>query len=155
MAKQPPADVTVRAARSDDVPAMAQLIESANLPPFFIDQFLDGFVLAERKGEMLGCGGVEIYGDTAVLRSIVVAEAARGLGLGRALAERLAGHARAARVTELYLFTQDAHDFWRHLGFTDVDLDGWAQQPRASWQYQFVSTNPGVFPDLRAMWRSA
>ncbi len=147
----------LRAATPDDIPGMAALIASAGLPPLFIEEYVDGFLVAERDGGLLACGGGEVYGDCAVLRSIVVADAARGLGLGRQLAEGLIERVRAAGATELYLFTQDAHAFWQHLGFVDVALDDWAQPPRASWQYQFISINRNMdeFAGIHSMWRAA
>ena len=132
---------TFRAATADDVPAMSALIASENLPPFFIEEFLDGFIVSDRDGAMLACGGVEIYGDCAVIRSIVVAPEGRGLGLGRRAAELLMEQGRERGASEFYLFTMDAWPFWQHLGFADVALDEWADAPRACWQYQYISQN--------------
>jgi amino-acid N-acetyltransferase len=79
---------------------MTELISAANLPAIFIEEFLDGFVAAEREGELVGCGGVETYGDCAVIRSVAVDGAARGLGIGRRIAEMLMEqHAPRARRT--------------------------------------------------------
>ncbi len=97
-----------------------QLIASANLPPLFIEEFLPGFAVVEHEGEIVGCGGLELYGDSGVIRSIVTDEAARGLGLGRRISELLIDDARAFGATDLYLFTMDAWEFWKHLGFVDV-----------------------------------
>jgi amino-acid N-acetyltransferase len=135
------AQATFRAATADDLPAMSALIASENLPPFFIEEFLDGFIVSERGGEMLACGGVEIYGDCAVIRSIVVAPQGRGVGMGRRAAELLIEHARERGANDFYLFTMDARPFWQHLGFADVSLEGWAGPPRACWQYQYISQN--------------
>ena len=121
----------VRPAAAADVAGMAALIASAGLPALFIEEYLDGFLLAEHDGALLACGGVETYGDCAVLRSIVVAEEARGHGLGRRLADALIARARDGGAAELYLFTRDAHAFWQRLGFADVALDDWTPAPRA------------------------
>ena len=51
-------DVTFRPARTDDIPKMVDLISSAELPAAFIAEFLDGFVVAERGGAVIACGGV-------------------------------------------------------------------------------------------------
>jgi amino-acid N-acetyltransferase len=157
MDRPAPSPPTLRAARLDDVPTLAALIASADLPPFFIAEYIDGFAIAERDGAIVACGGIELYGDCGVLRSIVVAEEARGLGLGRVVSERLIEAGRTAGVTELYLFTMDAHDFWVHLGFRDVPLRDWSEPPRASWQYQFIAANPNLdeFARIHSMWRGA
>ncbi len=147
----------LRAARPDEIPAITELVASADLPPLFVEAYIDGFIVAERDGALLACGGVEMYDDCAVLRSIVVAETARGLGLGRRLAEALAERARVAGAAELYLFTEGAHDFWQHLGFVDVPLGDWAQPPRAGWQYQFIAANQNaeLFRSVNSMWKAA
>jgi amino-acid N-acetyltransferase len=134
---------------------MTELISAANLPAIFIEEFLDGFVAAEREGELVGCGGVETYGDCAVIRSVAVDGAARGLGIGRRIAEMLMEHARAAGATDLYLFTADARPFWQRFGFADVTYEEWKAPARACWQYQFLSQNREMIPEVHGMWRRA
>ena len=151
----PAANVTFRPARAADVPRMVDLIASANLPPAFVEEYLEGFIAAERSGEIVACGGVEMYSDSAVIRSVVVDEAARGLGLGRGLAELLMTHARDAGATDLYLFTADALPFWQQCGFVEVTLEDWQDAPRACWQYQFISQNRSLMPEVHTMWRKA
>jgi amino-acid N-acetyltransferase len=149
--------VTFRTARSDDVSAISAMIASEHLPPFFIEDFLDGFIVAELDGTMLACGGVEIYGECAVLRSIVVAPEARGLRLGRRIVELLVKLAIDRGAKDLYLFTMDAWAFWKHVGFADVALDEWREPARACWQYEYISQNRDheMFAGMHAMWRSA
>ena len=62
-----------RSATAANLVAMAALIASAGLPPVFIAEHLDGFLIAGRGGALRACGGVEAYRNCAVLRSIVVA----------------------------------------------------------------------------------
>ena len=147
--------VTFRPACAADVPRMVELIAGANLPPAFVEEYLDGFIAAERDGEIIACGGVEMYEDSAVIRSVVVDEAAQGLGLGRRLAELLMAHARDAGAVDLYLFTADALPFWQQAGFAEVTLEEWREAPRACWQYQFISQNRSIMPDIHTMWRKA
>ncbi len=147
------ANVTFRSALAVDVPRMVELIAGANLPPLFVEEYLDGFIAAERDGEVIACGGVEMYGDCSVIRSVVVYEAGRGLGLGGRLAEMLMSKARDAGATDLYLFTADALPFWQHYGFVEVTLDDWKDRARACWQYQFISQNRDLVPEVRTMWR--
>ena len=140
-----------RRAWPDDVPRVAALIASANLPPLFIDEFLGGFVIADCAGEIAGVGGLEIYGESGVMRSVVVDERARGWGLGRAMSELLIDDARAAGAAMLYLFTVEALDFWEHLGFEEIALDAWPPEPRECWQWQFVSRHRAAMADVHTM----
>ncbi len=152
-----PADTSAvgfRRARAEDVPRFIELIAGASMPPLFVEDHIGGFVAAERDGAIIGCGGVEIYDDCAVIRSVVVDESARGLGLGRQLVDLLIADARTAVTTDLYLFTGDAWAFWKGLGFVDVTFDEWKAAPRMCWQYQFLSQNTDVDWDVHTMWRA-
>jgi N-acetylglutamate synthase-like GNAT family acetyltransferase len=132
------------------------MIEQANLPPMFIDEFLDGFLVGEREGEILGCGGQEMYGTSAVIRSVVVSPQAQGTGLGGRIARLLLERAREAGASDAYLFTMDAWEFWKHLGFADVALEEWREEPRECWQYVVISQNREMemFASVHSMWRS-
>jgi N-acetylglutamate synthase-like GNAT family acetyltransferase len=147
--------ITWRRGRLDDVPRFEELIAAADLPPLFIAEYIDGFVVGERDGAVIACGGVEMYQRCAVLRSVVVDESGRGLGVGRGLCDRLEQHARDAGATDIYLFTGDALEFWKRRGYVVTGLDGWATPPRMSWQYQFVSQNEDIVGEAHAMWRKA
>ncbi len=149
------ASVDFRQARIDDVPRMVELIAGAHLPPLFIEEYLDGFIAAEQDGRLIACGGIEMYGDCGVIRSVVVDEAARGLGLGGKIAELLMANGRQAGATDFYLFTGDALPFWVAYEFVEVTFADWRAEPRVSWQYQFVSQNHELIPDVHTMWRKA
>jgi GNAT superfamily N-acetyltransferase len=63
---------------------------------------------------------------TARITAMVVDEAARGSGVGRALLERLEGVARAEGCAKIYLTTryerEDAVAFYRRMGYEDTSL---------------------------------
>ncbi len=147
--------VTFRMAIEADVQRMTALIAAAALPAVFITEFLEGFVVAERDGEVVACGGVEQYEACAVIRSVVVDPAARGRGIGLEIAAMLMEMARSARASDVYLFTAEAHAFWSRLGFVDVAYEDWREPARACWQYQFLSQNRQMVPDIHTMWRQA
>lgn len=147
--------VTFRRARPADVPRFVELIAGASLPPLFVEEYLDGFIAGEADGRVVACGGLEIYGDCGVIRSVVVDESARGAGAGKQIAEMLIEDARRAGARDLYLFTGDAHDFWLRFGFADVTFDDWRAPARMCWQYQFLSRNRDLGFEVHTMWRRA
>ena len=55
------------------------------------------FVIAESEGKLVGVVGLELYGESALLRSAAVEESWRGSGVGRVLVERALDVARQAR----------------------------------------------------------
>ena len=148
-------NVTFRPALAPDVPRMVKLMSAAHLPPLFIEEYLSGFIAAERGGAIIACGGAELYGDCAVIRSVVVDGTGRGLGLGGRLAEMLMATARESGASDFYLFTADALPFWQHYGFAEIALEDWKAAPRACWQYQFISQNHDLIPEVHPMWRKA
>ncbi|MEX2245448.1 MAG: GNAT family N-acetyltransferase [Dehalococcoidia bacterium] len=148
-----PARCVVRRGRAADIPRFAELMLRADLPPLFIEEFVEGFAAIEHEGTVIACGGLEIYGDCGVIRSIVVDEAARGTGLGRRIAEVLMEDARLAGASDVYLFTVDAWPFWKHLGFVDLPIAEWREPPRASWQYSVIERYGEVFEAIHSMWR--
>lgn len=143
-----------RRAGEADIPDIAAMVEIADLPPLFIEDWLGGFVVADFRGQMAGCGGLEMYGGSGVLRSIVIDERARGLGLGRTMSELLIEDGRRSGATDMYLFTVEAYPFWRRLGFADQPLPAWNESPRACWQYQFLSQHGESVPGVHSMWRA-
>ncbi len=147
------ADCSYRRGRASDIPEFARLIIAGELPPLFIDDFVEGFVAVEHEGTIVGCGGLEIYETSGVIRSVVVDERARGQKIGERMAELLLAEARSAGLTDAYLFTMHAHNFWLRFGFIDLPLDLWKAPPRACWQYQFASQYPAAMTDVYPMWR--
>jgi amino-acid N-acetyltransferase len=147
--------IKFRRARSEDVPELARVIMEAKLPPFFIEEFVGGFVFAEKDGRMIAAGGMEVYESCGFLRSIAVDEAARGLGLGRKIADLLHEDARASGLEQLYLYTQDAYMFWKHVGYADVPFDSWPVETHECWQHRFMMEHMDLVRAIgvHSMWR--
>lgn len=64
-----------------------------------------------------GVVGLEVYGPTALLRSLVVSEPERGKGLGVALVQHAEQHAVSAGVNSIYLLTTTAEPFFAARGY--------------------------------------
>lgn len=86
------------------------MLAAAELPVGGIaDHFPGGYVVAERGGELVGAAGLAVHGAAGVLRSVVVAPALRGSGLGvalsvdRILAARAQGLESFRRGPRLYV----------------------------------------------------
>jgi AhpD family alkylhydroperoxidase len=85
--------MNIRERQLEDLDSVRALLEAAGLPANGLER-TDGWV-AEENGRLLGHVALERTGDAAVLRSLVVATADQGRGLGRRLmdqAERGAGN---------------------------------------------------------------
>ena len=115
----------LRPATPDDLAAIIALLEAVHLPPWDTEEHLHNFVVAEQGGRIVGCGGLEAYpaGSCALVRSMAVDESLRGSGLGREILEWVMEQARSLGLSNFYLFTMTARDFYLKFGFADVTLD--------------------------------
>lgn len=82
-------------------------------------------LLARADGRAVGCTGLRPLSSTdGEIKRLYVAPAARGLSLGRRLAERVVAEARIVGYERLLLDTlpsmQAAHTLYRSLGFREV-----------------------------------
>lgn len=115
----------IRPATSTDFPAAEALLRECGLtlndvaaqwgPQYGVA--LDG------SGRMIGMAGVEVYGPVGLFRSAAVGAEWRGRGVGAALTEDRLAWARAAGLTDLYLLTQTAAEYWPRFGFVRTERD--------------------------------
>lgn len=115
-----PVDVSIRPARPADLKEIGELLERADLPTAGVADHLPGFVVAEAEGHLVGLAGLEVHGDDALLRSVVVEPAFRGRGLGARLTERVLDAARTAEIGRVYLLTTTAEDYFPRHGFQRI-----------------------------------
>jgi amino-acid N-acetyltransferase len=105
------------------------LLQAQGLPVSDItDEHLDHFFFIGSDGSPTGLVGVEIYGTDALLRSLVIAENARTLGIGSALVQCAEDYATSRHVGALYLLTTTAESFFERRGYRRLDR---AQAPRS------------------------
>jgi len=135
-----------RRARAEDIPRIEALITGEHLPAYGLDEFLGTFFVLADGEHVVGCAGLEVYGEAALLRSVVVAPERRRRDEGRRLVEAALAEARRRGVARVYLFTMNAGAFFGRLGFRDVRPEDFEEAVRASRQYEAVSR----LPDLRA-----
>src|SRR5215475_9334905 len=131
-------DMQIAAAVPGDLPAVLGLLDGAGLPRAGVTTNFAQFLVARAGPEIVGAVGLERYGVSALLRSLVVAPAHRGQGLGAALVERALDVARLAGIERVFLLTITAVEFFRRLGFRDVPREGIDLAVQASGE--FVAT---------------
>jgi amino-acid N-acetyltransferase len=132
---------TIRAAAPGDFPGVIRLLESAGLPTAGLEPSLPNFLVAEKDGSVVGAIGLEIYGESGLLRSAAVEAGWRGSGLGRALVASLLDLAEARGVRDVYLLTTTAEGFFPRFGFARVARSTVAPAVRASEEFR------GACPD--------
>ena len=147
------ADITLRPATPADLSAVIALIEAGHMPTWDTEEHLRNFVVAEQDGRIVGCGGFEAYlgGKTALVRSMSVDESLRGSGLGTRILDWVVERARSEGLTNFYLFTMTARDFYVKFGWVDTTLDDFPEAARDATQYKMARQFGSQLPDLVAM----
>jgi UDP-N-acetylmuramate: L-alanyl-gamma-D-glutamyl-meso-diaminopimelate ligase len=114
----------VMPARRQDIEGIRGLLRQVGLGPDDLREDSYGnFLVLRNENGFVGCVGLEVYGEDAILRSLAVNKEARGVGYGWLLADTVINVARSRGVRRLYLLTDTASDFFaaKH-GFRVVDL---------------------------------
>ena len=112
--------VTIRSARRGDLAAIEAVLRDAGLPVVGVQEHVDEFIVAEQDGALVGCAGLERYGDAGLLRSVAVTSNMRGTGLGQRLTAASIDAARSQGITSLALLTETADGFFPRFGFAPV-----------------------------------
>ena len=110
-------------ATPEDVGAVEALLADAGLP---LDGAAAAFDLgivgrAAPDGPIVAAAAIEQFGDNGLLRSVVVAPDHRGTGLGRELVAATEALAVETGITDLWLLTETAVDWFPRLGYQVVE----------------------------------
>jgi len=119
--------VRVRPADIQDVGRIATIIahHAANgrmLPRSVgaLSAALDTYVVADEEGEVVGCGGLDVYSsESAEVYGLATAPEGSPPGTGKAIIQELVARARRDRITKLFALTL-APGFFSKLGFKTV-----------------------------------
>lgn len=132
------ATTTFRLATEADWPGIEALLIAAKLPLDGAREHLNAFVVGRDGAELLYAGGLEVYEQAALLRSVAVAASHQGTGLGYQLHHELAQLARSRQVRTLYLLTTTAAQYFAQRGFLEVDRASVPLALHASREFQGV-----------------
>ncbi|MDM8350787.1 arsenic resistance N-acetyltransferase ArsN2 [Pseudomonas sp. sp1636] len=96
-----------------------QLLAACHLPTDDLQDVANDLRLfgCQAGGRLMGLVGLQIHGTDALLRSLAVADAARGQGLGAELLAHAERQAAAHGVHAIYLLTTTAEAFFARRGY--------------------------------------
>ena len=127
----------VRAAHLQDVERIASIIahhavQGVMLPRSVaaLSASLDTYVVADEAGEVVGCGGLDVYTrESAEIYGLATSPEGSPPGTGKAIVQALVAEARRKKISKLFALTL-APGFFSKLGFetvahTDLPLKVW------------------------------
>ena len=112
--------LTLEGAIPTDWPAIQALLQEAGLPTDGMAEHLATALVVRGPEGVVACGALELYGESALLRSLAVAPARRGEGLGQRLVHALLSQARERGVRRVTLLTETAGAFFPRFGFRPI-----------------------------------
>jgi amino-acid N-acetyltransferase len=114
--------ITISKATSSNLDELLRLLTAVNLPHDGVAEHSGGFLTArDAEKRLVGCAGLERYGELALLRSVAVSPDNQGTGLGSKLTAALLDDAARDGIEEVILLTTTARDFFaRRFGFIEA-----------------------------------
>lgn len=113
--------ITLQQADDSTLSYIETLLEKNGLPSQDVRSRPDCFYIGYNSAGSVGIGGIEIYGNDGLLRSVVIEQATRGSGWGTALCDTLEANASADGIDTLYLLTTTAADFFDNRGYVEIE----------------------------------
>jgi len=99
---------------------VAHLLGQCGLPSDdILPEYLPNFVLARDGESDVGVAGLQVFGSTALVRSVAVLPTHRSRRLGTKLLGAIEQRARSQGVKQLYLLTNDAQAFFAAHGYRE------------------------------------
>lgn len=112
--------VSIERARVGDFPVMLDLLARSDLTHEGLSDHLATTLVARDGQKVVGSSALELYGTTALLRSVAVDQDRGGQGLGGRLTQAALALARQKGVTHVYLLTETAGEFFPRFGFHPI-----------------------------------
>lgn len=112
--------VSLQKAVSANFDAVCALLSENNLPFSDLNPVLDNFLIALDEGKVVAVMGIDRYGAAGLLRSAAVSASHRNTGLASTLLQRLLEAARQGGLTNLYLITNTAENYFSKKGFVKI-----------------------------------
>jgi len=118
----------VERATPEEMPAVRALVATAELTVEGLGDVPTVVFIVRNGTVILGAAALESHGTDGLLRSVVVADAVRGEGIGSLLVAAAEDHAQESGIAGLYLLTETAREFFSARGYEEI---GRGDGPRA------------------------
>jgi amino-acid N-acetyltransferase len=115
--------IVLRAAETADVPQIERIITEGKALCAGEPRQLDGVLVADAGGQLVGVAGLELFGGDALLRAAFVRDEARLEEVGRVLVEGILTEGAMLAADSVYLITPASAEFFARFGFMRVSRE--------------------------------
>ena len=141
-------EIQFKQAPKNDRAKLISLLEENSLPVDDIDLGTQTFIVAVSNGRIVGCIGIEIYQEHALLRSLAVHKYYRNQGIAHDLINRLLEFARKSKVQHLHLLTTTARDYFLKQGFLEDKRENAPLSIQSTKEFSFLCPSSSVYMKL-------
>ena len=140
-------EIRIERAIKADYPAIVVLLQKTELPPDGIEAHLENFLVIRHPEAiagpefLIGSVGLEIYRNSALLRSLSVHPDFQGFGLGTRLVDDIIKVAKGKGISRLFLLTNTGEDFFTKRGFVVVKRDKVPEEMKQSIEFTTLCTS--------------
>lgn len=137
----------IESAKKEDYAALVVLLQETELPPDGIEPHIENFLVVRHPEAvdgpefLIGSVGLEIYGNSALLRSLSVHPDFQGNRLGTRLVDNIIEVAKAKGITQLFLLTDTAEEYFKKRNFTVVSRDKVPEDMKQSIEFTTLCTS--------------
>ena len=122
--------ISLRKAKLSDIPAMQAMVIKEVQDGVILKRENDevatnirSYILAFKDEELVGYGALHIHSTTlSEIRSLIVKEGVRGLGVGKKIVQYCMQEAKELEVKEILVLTYIA-EFFKKLGFKEIEKE--------------------------------
>ncbi|MFW9814246.1 MAG: GNAT family N-acetyltransferase, partial [Candidatus Thorarchaeota archaeon] len=126
-----------------------------DLPPDEIELHMENFLIIRHPEavagpeSLIGSVGLEIYEDSALLRSLAVHPDFQGKGLGSRLVDSIIDFAKGKDIHRLFLLTDTAEKFFEKRGWVVVTRDKIPEDMKQSVEFTTLCTSsPSMMKEI-------
>lgn len=112
--------MVIREALAADLKWIEVILTSFNLPAEDCEAHLPNFFIVEEDNRVIAVGGLEIFGKSGLVRSIAVISEYQGKRIGEMVYQRIEERAKALGMTQLFLLTDTAVQYFERFSFTKI-----------------------------------
>ena len=122
-------------ATNDDIKDIAKLLEAENLPPDDMERWIENFFVLKIDGITAGAAGIEVWGNTGLFRSFVVAPEQRSKGFGQQLYDSVISLFGEIGLTAIVLLSKGGSGFFEKEGFRFIPRSDVPSEAKNSVQF--------------------
>jgi amino-acid N-acetyltransferase len=146
-----PQVVTIEKAVPECLGEVLEILARAGLPHDGVEKQISGFLIARGGGgQVLGCVGLERYGELGLLRSAAVLTEYQGQWIGSKLIREILRRAAAEGITEVALLTTTAKDYFqKKFGFKEAKRSRYEKRLVDSPEWNLPRCSSAAFMTLK------